>query len=199
MYHFCIDIDNTVARTDEVMRRVIWVYTNGRVRLEYEDIVTFDYHECRDAAGNQITKPEWDAVHDLFSEAHYLRQIQPMSGVVEALTRLAQHGTIHLATSRKRKARAATVEWLDTHHFPTHDLHFLKHREKHASMKPFTAAVEDDYHQATAFAKDGGTPCFLIRHPWNQSCPKLKNVEWVDDWTQLADLLISKCKRSRRK
>src|SRR6516165_12538854 len=68
LHHFCIDIDNTIAQTDEVMRRVIADFTKGRVKLDYDGIVTFNYHECRDQHGNQITKAEWKQVHDLFSE-----------------------------------------------------------------------------------------------------------------------------------
>ena len=39
----CVDIDNVVAATDEVMRCVIREYTRGRVDLSYEDVVEFDY------------------------------------------------------------------------------------------------------------------------------------------------------------
>jgi uncharacterized HAD superfamily protein len=189
--HFCVDIDNTVARTDEVMRRVIMDFTRGRVRLDYEDIVTFNYHECADRQGNQITREEWKQVHDLFSEPKYLMSIEPMLGAVEGLRRLAERGTVHLATSRLRKARKTTAEWLDAHQFPDHDLHFLKHGEKHVSLRPFAAAVEDHYEQAEAFATIGETPCFLIRHPWNRTRPVLENLEWVENWDELTERLLA--------
>src|SRR5215475_6547536 len=147
MYHFCIDIDNTIAQTDEVMRRVISDFTNGRVQLDYEDIVTFNYYECRDPKGNRITKEEWSQVHNLFAEPKYLMTVEPMPGAIEGLHLLAEHGIVHLATSRLRKARMTTVEWIEHHGFPDHDLHFLRHGEKHAALKRFTAAVEDDYDQ----------------------------------------------------
>lgn len=186
---FCIDIDNVIAQTDQVVRRVIATLTKGRVRLEYEDIVEFNYYECEDEQRNRISKKEWIQVHDLFSEPRCLRGIEPMPGAIYGLRRLAKRGTIHLATSRLRKARKATVEWLDKHAFPDHDLHFLKHREKHASLQRFAAAVEDDYEQAKEFAKSG-TPCFLIRHPWNKTKPPIKNIEWVDDWKELTKRLL---------
>jgi uncharacterized HAD superfamily protein len=189
--HFCVDIDNTVARTDEVMRRVIMDFTRGRVRLDYEDIVTFNYHECADRQGNQITREEWKQVHDLFSEPKYLMSIEPMLGAVEGLRRLAERGTVHLATSRLRKARKTTAEWLDAHQFPDHDLHFLKHGEKHVSLRPFAVAVEDHYEQAEAFATIGETPCFLIRHPWNRTRPVLENLEWVENWDELTERLLA--------
>ncbi len=76
--HFCIDIDNVIAQTDEVMRRVIEEFTGGRVALKYEDIVTFNYHECRDRKGERITKEEWGQVHDRFSEPQNILGIEPM-------------------------------------------------------------------------------------------------------------------------
>jgi uncharacterized HAD superfamily protein len=186
--HFCIDIDNVIAQTDEVLRRVIKDFTKGRVQLTYEDIVTFNYYECRDARGNQITEQEWKDVHDLFSEHKYLMQIRPMPGAIDGLRRIAERGTVHLVTTRLRKGRKATFEWLDVHAFPDHDLHFLKHGEKHLSLRPFTAAVDDDYEQARAFARE--TRCFLIRHPWNRSGALIRNVEWVDSWKELIGRLL---------
>ena len=185
----CIDIDNVLAKTDQVMRRVIAKVTKKRVRLKYEEVVEFNYYECEDEQQERISKKEWIQVHDLFSEPRYLRAIEPMPGAIYGLRRLARRGTIHLATSRIRKARKATVEWLDNHGFPDHYLHFLKHGEKHTSLRCFAAAVEDDYEQAKAFATCG-TPCFLIRHPWNKTKPPIKNIEWVDDWKELTKRLL---------
>jgi hypothetical protein len=109
-FHFCIDIDNVVACTDEVMRRVISEFTDGRVQLKYEDVVKFNYHECPDPHGNQLTKDEWRQVHDLFSEPRSLMSINPIPGAIEGLRRLATRGTVHLATSRLPKVRKTTVE-----------------------------------------------------------------------------------------
>ena len=193
MYHLCIDIDNTIAQTDAVMRRVIADVTGGRVRLEYEDVVTFNYHECRDPNGNRITKDEWNRVHDRYSDPDYLLAVEPMPGVVAGLRRLVERGAvIHFATSRLRKARKTTIEWLEARGFPDHDLHFLRHGEKHAALKRFTAAVEDDYDQAAAFAYMGDTPCYLIRHPWNRSRYRLRNVHWVDNWSELTEKLLAR-------
>jgi len=189
-HHFCFDIDNTIAQTDKVMRRVIAEVTSGRVRLEYDDIVTFNYYECRDSGGNRITKDEWKIVHDEFSKPENLLSVEPILGVVEAIGKLADRAVIHLATSRLAKARKTTIEWLEKHGLLSHDLHFLQHGEKHASLKRFEAAVEDDYDQAAAFAYVGKTPCFLIRHPWNRSRYPLPGIRWVADWTELIPLLL---------
>ena len=186
----CIDIDNVIAQTDEVMRRVINEYTGGRVQLAYEDVKEFNYYECKDFKGNGISKEDWKAVHDLFSQPRYLLEIQPIPGAIEGLHQLARKATLHIATSRLRKARRTTLEWLDNYGFPEHDLHFVKHNEKHASLGSFIAAVEDHYKQAVEFAKRNIT-CFLIKHPWNASKPQLDGIQWVDSWPELTNRLLA--------
>jgi uncharacterized HAD superfamily protein len=188
---FCIDIDNVVARTDEVMRRVISHFSQGKVCLDYEHITNFNYYECADGKGNRITKSDWNQIHNLFSEPGVLMNIAPIPGAIEGLHRLAEHGRIHLVTTRLRKARKPTVEWLEMHEFPENDLHFLKHGEKHVTFKPFTAAVEDDYDQAVSFSAVAATPSFLIRHPWNRNRPANRGIQWVDNWPELVDRLVT--------
>ena len=62
----CIDIDNVLAQTDVLMRKLIKEHTRARVELRYEDIVTFDYRQCEDANGAKITNQEWANIHDFF-------------------------------------------------------------------------------------------------------------------------------------
>lgn len=157
----CVDIDNTIARTDEVMRRVIREYTGGRVNLRYEDVVEFHYPHCSDANGNSITDADWQQIHELFCEPRYLWAIQPSPGVQSRLRTLADQFELHLATSRLARARRTTIEWLENHSFPEHNLHFVRHKEKHLAIGGICAAVEDHYEQAIAFAM-AGTPCYLI-------------------------------------
>jgi len=103
---------------------------------------------------------------------------------------LARKATLHIATSRLPKARRTTIEWLEKYCFPDHDLHFVKHNEKHISLGSFFAVVEDHYEQAVKFVK-GGTTCFLLRHPWNESKPQLDGIQWVDSWAELTERFLS--------
>jgi uncharacterized HAD superfamily protein len=189
MQALCIDIDNVIGQTDQVMRQVIRDYTGGRVCLEYAHIKKFNYQDCRDAKRRRITKKDWARVHDLFSEPRYLWLIQPFDGVQGHLQRLSKRYELHLATSRLPKARRTTVEWLENHSIPLHDLHFLRSGQKHVSLGKFFAAVEDHYEQAVLFA-GAGTPCYLIKHPWNMGCAPVDDVHWVKDWAALADQLL---------
>lgn len=190
MPSICIDIDNVIAMTDEIMRRVIRDFTRERVCFEYDHIVEFDYWKCRDEDGAKITEREWKRIHELFSEPHYLRKIQPWPDVQRYLKRLTKKFDIHLATSRLPKARGMTIEWLEKQRFPSHYLHFVKHGYKHVSLGKLTAAVEDDYEQAVGFAKSG-TPCFLLEHPWNLNKPPFENLFWVKSWPELTKRLLA--------
>jgi len=187
----CVDIDNVIAQTDEVMRRVIRDHTKGRVNYAYEDVKEFNYYECKDAAGACVTREEWDKVHEEFSRPENLMQIAPFPDVQGEFRKLSAVFAIHLATSRLHQARRATVEWLEHHQFlPPYDLHFLKHGEKHAALSRFFVGVEDDYKQAAAFARSG-TKCYLIRHPWNRTKDPMPGIHWVAGWSELTPRLLA--------
>ncbi len=186
----CLDIDNVVAQTDDVMRHVIRTYTDGRVDLRYVDVKEFDYHKCVDSRGASIAKEDWPAIHDLFSESRHIAKISPFDDVQTCLRRLSERYDLHLATARLPKARGATVEWLETHGFPNHSLHFLSHGRKHLSLGGFAAAVEDDLAQARAFAAHG-VPCYVLAHPWNEFDLEIEDVHRVNSWGELTDHLLT--------
>lgn len=186
----CIDIDNVIAQSDTLMRKVIWEITSGRVKLGYEDVQRFNYWECHDPNGNSISKEEWQIIHGTFSEPDKLLSIEPVPGAVEQLGRLAAHYTLHFATSRLPQARRPTIEWLERHRFPSHDLHFLKHGEKHISLGRFDASAEDDPDQAEAFARAGIGMNFVIAHPWNARIVENDNLCRITSLRQLVDALL---------
>lgn len=175
-----LDLDNVLADTDTVMREVIRNYTGSRVNFEYGHISRFNYHECKDARGETITRDDWHRVHDSFSEPDRLMSVVPYPGVQEHLTRLGTVFELHIATARLPQARETTVRWLREYGFPPHRLHFLGHGEKHLSLGRFFAAVEDDRAQAELFAR-AGTHSFLLAHPWNEMAhdgPLHRHRDW---------------------
>jgi len=161
----CVDIDNVIADSDPLMRKIIAEVTKGRVQLEYEDVKHFDYWKCRDRKGEQLDKADWQKVHDIFSQR--VHEIEPYPHAQAALLELAKVFEIHLATSRQITARAGTANWLADRGFPEDlRLHFLKWREKHLALGGFFAAVEDELEQCMSFAR-AGIHSFLYAHPWN--------------------------------
>ena len=187
----CVDIDNVIALTDPVIRRLIQEHTGGRVCLAYGDVKEFNYHECQDASGNCITEEEWQEIHDAFSSPAVLSTVPPDAAALSALSELHSHAEIHVVTSRKPQGQTATLEWLKRHTVTFDEVMFVGHRKKHATLRPFFAAVEDDYDQAVEFAKKG-TLCLLMRHPWNVGRPRMDFVQWVDAWPQAVTVLSSK-------
>jgi uncharacterized HAD superfamily protein len=187
---FCIDLDNVVANTDEVIRRIIAEVTLGRVKLEYTDIKSFNYYECTDDSGNQLTKEEWYVVHNRYSEPQTILNVSPIQDAVRSLNLLAECGEIHFATSRLLQARKATADWLAKHDFPKHSLHFLGHGKKHLALERFHVAVEDHYEQAVLFATEADTPAYLMRHPWNASRLPKQGVFWVGNWHELTMRIV---------
>lgn len=188
MLRLCIDIDNVLAQTDEVVRRLIRQYSAQRVALEYQDVVRFDYWACQDSQGRCISREEWQDIHQIFSRPENILSIEPYPGVQDALRRLGEKYDLLLATSRLPSARKDTIDWLEQHNFPSHSLCFLNHGQKHVSLGKFDAAIEDDREQAHAFARSG-TPTLLLAHPWNlvADSPRVKRVP---DWPSVVDELL---------
>ncbi len=186
----CVDIDNVVAQTDVVMRQLINATTSGRVNLAYEDVKYFDYCRCTDAKGMNLTRDEWALVHERFSEPEVIESLEPFPHAVESLFSLADSYKLHFATSRLPKARGATVKWLKEHGLPEHDLHFLKHGEKHASLGRFDVSIEDDPDQANAFAESGFGMNILIAHPWNSGVKVEENLLRANNWPSVLGILL---------
>ena len=186
----CVDIDNVIAQTDEVMRSVIKSYTKGRVDLRYADIIDYDYCNCEDLHNNQISKEEWHQIHRIFSSEENILRIQPFPRIQGVLSKLSSVFTLHIVTSRLSEARGPTLLWLKNHNFPDHHIHFVGHREKHNLFYQIDAVIEDDYEQALLFARDRNIPSYLIKHPWNTTGKPHKLITWIENWDLLYKSLI---------
>jgi cytidine deaminase len=187
----CIDIDNVIAQSDALMREVIQTVTHGRVNLNYDNVRRFNYWECQDDQGQGITRDEWKEVHDAFSQPLILEKIKPVEGSVETLQKLSERFALHFATARLPLAREATIRWLAHWDFPFHDLHFLRHGEKHASLGRFQVSVEDDGEQALAFAHTGTPMSIVIAHPWNAYLQGHPLVTRLSNWHEV-ELTLNK-------
>jgi uncharacterized HAD superfamily protein len=184
----CIDIDNVLAQTDVLMRKIIKDETKSRVCLAYNDITNFEYEKCTDRNGNKISEEEWHRVHAKFSEESKIMSLRPFPNVQVHLENLIKSGyELHLVTSRKDKARIPTIKWLEKYKFPNHRLHFVNHREKHLVFGKFYAVIEDDLQQARDFAQTG-TQTFLIAHPWNVT-ENTETIFRVKDWGEISGQL----------
>ena len=188
MPKICVDIDNVVARTDDVLRGVIREFSKDHVDLAYEDVVCFDYWLCRDSRGRRFDRGEWNGIHREFILNHIMR-IAPVENIQSHLARVAQCYEIHLATSRPEEGREDTVRWLCEHNIPYLNLHFVRNGEKHLISNDFHIAVDDDREQGYAFFAKG-VRTFLLAHPWNEICPH-SPLSRVANWEELTSQLLS--------
>jgi len=184
----CVDIDNVIAKTDEVMRKVIHAHSRSQVDLDYEDIVCFEYWRCRDASGRRFDKREWKRIHEEFTRNHLLK-ILPFDNVSHHLEIISEKFDIHLATSRLDDGQETTRVWLKQHGIPYKKLHFVLEGTKHLIDEPFVAAIEDDREQGYAFYSKS-VYVFLLAHPWNTVSPH-SPLKRVTDWEQLTHELLN--------
>jgi uncharacterized HAD superfamily protein len=184
----CVDIDNVIAKTDEVMRQVIRAHSSSHVDLAYQDVVCFEYWMCRDATGRRFDRCEWAEIHREFTHNHLL-QILPFDNVSHHLKTISGRFNIHLATSRLDGGQEATCTWLRQHGIPYKKLHFVQEGTKHLIDEQFVAAIEDDREQGYAFY-DNNIRVFLIAHPWNTVNP-YSPLRRVIGWGQLIDELLN--------
>lgn len=191
-YPICIDIDNVIAETDEVIRRLIKEHTECAVNLDYQDIVNFDYWRCKDKFGAGINKAQWGKIHEAFSTPDCLLAISPNSAAQESLQKLAESFEVHIVTSRFPNTREITLKWLGEHRLPFEFFHISKHREKHLLPLQFCAVIEDDYEQAVMFSK-AGTKAFLIEHPWNNAQAPANGVWLAKNWGDVIEKVERYC------
>lgn len=184
----CVDIDNVIAKTDEVMRQVIYAHSRSHVDLAYEDVVCFEYWMCRDRTGRRFDKREWTKIHREFTHNHLL-QILPFDNVSHHLKTISGKFNIHLATSRLPDGQEATRLWLRQHSIPYENLHFVPEGTKHLIDEHFVAAVEDEREQGYAFHSKG-VYVFLLAHPWNAVGP-YSPLRRVSDWQRLTHELLN--------
>lgn len=185
----CVDIDNVLAQTDVVMRDLIRQYTGGRVNLSYEDVREFDYWKCPDCNGGQITKEQWDEVHDQFSTPEVVRRLIPIAGARAQLNALRSAYLVHLVSSRKPSVHEATGQWLATHAIPFDELIFASHGRKHELPTKYVLVIEDHYDQAKSFAEIG-VKAVLLDHPWNRGKGTHTHLAWAVSWDHIRTIAL---------
>ena len=190
----CIDIDNTIADADLVLRQLIQTVSRSRVRLSREDVICYEYWRCKDADGHQLSPRDWqDVLAEFYREG--LSNAPPISGVSISLARLKESFEIHIVTARDSRCSQLTGEWLSLHQIPYDALHFVKHGEKHKLAVEFTCAVEDDREQAYAFYSTG-VPSIILSQPWNVVGPH-SPLKRLPDWEAIVNHLLSRDARKR--
>lgn len=179
-----VDLDNVLADTDPLIRRMIWEMCG--IRLERENVTHFDYRDC-----SRLTDTQNYLLWHRFHTIECLR-VKPVAEAVEALYSLSDEYKIHIVTNRPPETRGLTLEWLSKHDVLYDRLDFAK--DKTVSGIPFTAFIEDKRETAYAMA-ERGVKSFLLDCPWNQPMSAdPSGVIRVGSWSEILGHLLSvKC------
>ena len=186
-----VDIDGVVAEQASMIGIANEV-SGGRTRLSLGDWKHYHLTDCPDARGEVLTADEWKEVLRRYSDPERIANLPLIPGAREVLPRLARRYDIAIVTTRRPELGAATRNWLSLWADFPFSLTFVPHRRKH-NVLGIHLAVEDDYDQAVLFA-GCGTPCFLMRWPWNDRRPEIDGVWWVSGWDDLEGRLAGRGK-----
>ncbi len=182
-----VDIDNVIADTDPVIRKVIRRICG--VSLSREDIVQFAYSEALVAKGldrSEAKRIEEESLWVFHDRA--CAEATPMDGAVEALNALSKAGlSIIVATCRLPSCERLTRQWLREAGVPYDDLLFVEDKAERCSN--WAVLVEDAAHHALAVAQRGVPTC-LLDHPWNRSLDPHPLILRAHNWQQAVDLIL---------
>lgn len=169
-----VDLDNVLALTDPLIRRLIKKAFN--IRLEQHHIVEFDYWRCG------ISKEQNQIVFDRFHRLE-CANVRPIKQAVETLRYLGPRYKVYVVTSRPPATRKLTTQWLKSHKIPFDKLIYSE--SKRDSQINFDAFVEDHRETAYSMARRG-VLSFLLDYPWNQPNPiDPPNLIRVKSWRRI--------------
>jgi uncharacterized HAD superfamily protein len=173
-----VDIDNVISLTDPALRKSIRELYG--IRLNQEQIVYYDYSKCG------LTKEQERKVLEVFRDVT-CKELDVVTGAIEALTILKRKYRIILVTSRHPHLIENTKDWLKLKRIPHEKLIF--ETDKHQTDHAFDFFVEDNEDAALALAGEG-IKTFLFDYPWNRSILPHDNIKRVWGWGDVIDELM---------
>jgi uncharacterized HAD superfamily protein len=186
-----VDYDDVIVPTAEL---TLWHYNKVYgTKLELKD-----FYSKNLAAWNvpdeatAIARVESYAMTDEFQHA------EPLTDAIEIIRRLSKHHELHIVTGRADFLTQATTSML-TKHFPDifRSIEFTnffgeKARPKVEVCRSLHADVliEDNLHHATTVAECGIAVLLFGNYPWNESEHLPANIQRVQDWREVARVLL---------
>lgn len=138
-----------------------------------------------------------ERLHDFYHSEHY-KNVQPVVGAIEAISKLAENNKLHIITSSPKDVKEKIHIWLETHfgesfetiHF-TRKSRFDQRRDKGEMCVELGINVFIDDHPDNALAiAQKGIPVYLLDTPWNQGemGPLVKRVySWSEILSELGN------------
>lgn len=172
-----IDLDNTLADTDQIIRKIIFERLN--IISTKGQITSWSYSE---SLGFPKAIEE-----EIFSEFHknYLSKISIKDNAQKALTIIKKEYLVWIITHRPKSTKRDTELWLSKNKLHYNKLIFTKNKTKFYRKLLFL--IEDNGENAKIFADKWGK-VFLFDSPWNFEY-KTKNIIRVTNWNEIINHL----------
>ena len=189
MIKVAFDIDGVVVNFNDSFLRTAHNVFNTLHGVTRNDVINYNYWECLDISKDRC-----------FDIVNYVLQnpikcnISPITGSVDALTKLSKHMDLLFITARRMNCAQQTYDTV--HSFlPNIDKNKIKiihmrGSKKHEILKEHGIKyfVDDKLTTCLTLKKQGIKP-ILFDSPWNQSKDKLFRV---NSWNELSNFIFEK-------
>jgi len=184
-----LDLDSVLANTefalDKYLREELGVF------LDWENEV--DQYKVELLP--RITPDQKEKIQELIHSGDLFKYIHPYNYAEHATKKLKNEGfDIAIITSRSRKIKDMTMDWLDEHDIMYDMLHTAHSLEKYAVIRDLNvkAFVEDRFDLLEIIIDrykvlDYGL--YIVNHPWNKR-EHHEQVVRVDDVAQAVDKIV---------
>jgi 5'(3')-deoxyribonucleotidase len=169
-----VDLDNTIAKTDTVIREIIHDYLS--IGSGREDIFDWSYGKSLNFSIEQ-EKEVFEKFHQ-----NQINKLSVIEGAYEGLDWLTKFFTVWIITQRPLSTYFPTRSWLRNKKIKYDTLIFSKRKEKYFPKLRFL--IEDNLATAIKFSETE-KKVFLIDAPWNRE--ENRNLIRVRDWGEIID------------
>ena len=184
-----LDLDSVLANTeyalDKYLREELGVF------LDWENEV--DRYKIEELP--RITPDQKEKIQELIHSGDLFKDIHPYNYAEHATKKLKNEGfDIAIITSRSRKIKDMTMDWLDEHNIMCDMLHTVHSLEKYAVIRDLNvkAFVEDRFDLLEIIIDRYKVPdygLYIVNQPWNKR-EHHDQVVRVDDVAQAVDKIV---------
>ena len=174
-----VDIDNVLAKTDEMVRKIIL----DRMGIPSKQFQITDW-----SYSTSLGFPK-EEEKSIFDELHNrcLLDIDPVDGAALGMKEISKWWNIIYATARPESTRDITAAWLIRHDFPPGKLLFPE--SKISISDQANLIIEDNAVTAELFARNN-KHVFLLDYPWNQGDPpSFSLITRVFSWNNIINIM----------
>jgi uncharacterized HAD superfamily protein len=175
-----VDIDNTIAATDIILRELIKV--NYGLTVRQSDITDWHYYNCL-----PISKEDEEFILEEYHKK-YISLVPLIADAKESLENITKKYTIWIITARPSYTRSETLLWLKKHEITYNRIIFSKRKGKY--INAVNILIDDNKFTANEYAS-AGVKVIILDYPWNRKLEANNNVIRAKDWRNILNIITS--------